>query len=356
MALGVLAIIAVLFSTNIPYANISQSAPTSETAQIKASHQAFDSNDLDGARAAAESVLSNDPNNISALLAKASALAQKGSLEFKENEYGPQAIQVAQQVLALDPKNSEAWRLIGYGNEIMQRYDDAHAAYAKAVELDSRNALAVAGDAHAWDLQGDMMKAEAGYRRALDLDPSTASARTGLARVLVYQNKLDEALVLYTALARNTVNIRQRAEAAYSAGQLEEMTGAYESAEDHFIYAVDTDPTYALGYVGLAGELFRQSLVDNPPPSPETRANLVREAISNFHSAIGINPNQSLAHYQLAMVMTALGRINDSLVVLNNMNNTIINKDITLSAAAKAAMQKDVQAAIDKLVALRAKS
>ena len=122
--LAVLVAVAVLISMSGPQG--SKSAQ-----QIAQSYQAFDNNDLDGALAAAESVLSNNPNDIPALLAKASALAQRGSLEFKEKEYGPQAIEVARQVLALDASNSEAWRLIGYSNEIMQNYPAAHDAYAK---------------------------------------------------------------------------------------------------------------------------------------------------------------------------------------------------------------------------------
>ena len=180
-ALAVLAAIAVLISMSGPNAGTSQFAPQSEPAAITQSYQAFDNNDLDGAIAAADGVLSSDPNNVSALLAKASALAQKGSLEFKEQEYGTQAIAVANQVLVLDPNNAEAWRIIGYSNEIMQHYDAAHDAYGRAIALDPRNALAIAGDAHAWDLQGDMEKAEAGYRRALAVDPAIVNARIGLA-------------------------------------------------------------------------------------------------------------------------------------------------------------------------------
>ena len=106
LALCVLAVIAVLISMSIPRAG-------SQSPALAEARQAFDNNDLAGALAAAESALANNPNDINALLAKATTLAQKGSLEFKEKEYGPQAIAVAQQVLALDPNNATAWRIIG---------------------------------------------------------------------------------------------------------------------------------------------------------------------------------------------------------------------------------------------------
>ena len=44
---------------------------------------------------------------------------------------------MAQQVLALDPNNSEAWRIIGYANEIMQQFVAARDAYAIAVQFDA---------------------------------------------------------------------------------------------------------------------------------------------------------------------------------------------------------------------------
>jgi tetratricopeptide (TPR) repeat protein len=354
-ALLVLVVVAALaFLLSMLATRREQSADSSANDRLIArSYNAFDNNDLNGAIAAADELLARDPRHIEALLAKAAALAQKGSLEFKENEYGPQAIAVAQQVLAIDPDNAEAWRHIGYANEIMQNYAAAHDAYGKVMALDPKNAPAVAGDAHAWDLQGDMVKAEAGYRAALALDPNLVAAKAGLARVLVFENKPDEALPLYISVADTPGNARQRAEAAYSAGQLEESAGQYSAAEIHFRSATTLDAIYALGWTGLAIELFRQSVAKDTALPSENRGALINESLASLAKATALNPNQSLAHYQLATEMVAMNRPSDAVVILKGLKKQIINNDITLSFGAKAVMQQKVQSALDAVMKLR---
>jgi cytochrome c-type biogenesis protein CcmH/NrfG len=124
----------------------SLSSGFSTSTSIVSAVTAFNQNDFATAIADSDTLLASDHNNIDALLAKAITLAQKGSIEFKEAEYGTQAIVVAQQALAIDPKNSEAWRIIGYANEIQQKYDEAHTAYAKSIALNPKNVAAISDD------------------------------------------------------------------------------------------------------------------------------------------------------------------------------------------------------------------
>ena len=124
------------------------------------------------------------------------------------------------------------------------------------------------------------------------------------------------------------------------------MTGAYEAAEDHLRYATNIDPTYALGHVGLAGELFRMAFDEKGELSADERGALANESLMLIQKAISINPNQSLAHYQLATAMTALGRYDDATIILKGLQKEIIEKDITLSSIAKTAMQKQVAVAL----------
>ena len=86
--------------------------------------------------------------------------------------------------------------LIGYSNEIMQNYPAAHDAYAKTDD-GPLDALTIGQQAHAYDLQDEIAKAEAGYRAALAIDPALDQAQVGLARVLLTQGKTDEALTLF---------------------------------------------------------------------------------------------------------------------------------------------------------------
>ena len=85
----------------------------------------FYNNNLDDAINKTEIYLKDNPKDISGLLLLATSYEQKGSLEFKEKQYGDLAIQTANEVLTIDPSNAEAYRIIGYAYEIEQNYTDA---------------------------------------------------------------------------------------------------------------------------------------------------------------------------------------------------------------------------------------
>lgn len=334
------------------YARAPRSQPATGTAVVQ-SYRAFDSGDVDGAISGAQTALSADQNNVPALLALASAYAQKGSLEFQESTYGQLAIATAQRVLAIDAQNSEAWRIIGYAREIMQEYPAAHDAYVRAATLNPQNALALSGNAHAYDLEGDMSKAESGYKAALAVNPNLADAKAGLARVDVYKGDIANALALYVSVAAAPGNSRQRADAAYSAGQLSERTGNYTDAERYLRLATSLDATYAPGWAGLASELFRQAFHSSTATS--TRMSLIGDSLADLQKAIRLDQNFSLAHYELAMEMAGLGRFSDATLILKGLK-AIIPNDITLSAPTKDAMAKNVNDALSAIAAEQSSS
>ena len=313
--------------------------------ELRASVNAFNQNDLNGAVTYADNVLARDPSNVAALLSKATALAQQGSLTFKEQEFGAQAIAVAQQALAIDPKSDEAWRIIGYGNEIMQKYDDAHAAYAQALSLNPKNAAAISQDAHAWDLQGNAVKAEAEYRAALTIDSSLDQARMGLARIDVQNGKPDEALALFSALSVNAKNARHRAEGAYSAGVLAGARGDTAASESFMRTATIQDPSYALGWAGLGAVLFSNALATPTKHTLAERNELISQSFVALQWAIELNPNQSSAYFQLGSELATVGQKTAALKILNEAAR-IVPDDITLSAPEKTAVSAKISAVI----------
>ena len=312
----------------------------------------FNANDTSAAVAKADSILTRDPRNITALLLKAASLAQKGSLEFKETTFGPQAIAIAQEALALDPRNSEAYRIIGYAYEIMQKYDEAHAAYEKALALDPSNVAAVSQNAHAYDLQGQIEKAEVGYRAALALDQNFSQAQMGLGRIFVQKGQLDEALARFTRVAGTAQNARVKAEAAYSAGSISSARGNRAEAERFMRLATVTDQKYALGWVGLGKELFDQSIAASSQISLGQRNALITSSMDSLQKAIAINPNQSLAHYQLGIQLAALGKTSAAVKILTEAKS-IVASDITLSTTGKTTMLAKIDSALAVVSAAR---
>ena len=317
--------------------------PTQE--HLKSSLDAFNTSDFNTAYASIKEVLDRDPDNIQALLAQATTLAQEGSIRFNEQIAGTQAIQVARRVLELDPKNAEAWRIIGYANEIMQKYDEAHQAYAKAIELQPGNALAISQDAHAYDLEGDFVKAEAGYRKALTINPTLDQAQAGLARILVARGALDEALSIFESVAGSSPNSRVRAEAAYSAGTLWGAKGDLDKAQSAMQLATDADSQYALAWTGRGTVAFQKAMATTSQATASERDALVTESFMQLQRGISLNPNQSAAYTQLGTQLIILGRTEEGLKVLEE-TLAIIDRDITLSAPAKESAKEIVSALI----------
>lgn len=159
-----------------------------------------------------------DPQ-LRALFAKAQAHHRRGQLDLAESHY--------RRVTRLDPRNGDAWHLLGVVTYQMGKVEKAIAHYRRAVELRPRaaemlNNLALAlrakGDtlgaagyfaqalsvrpeyaAAAYNLgllreqAGDASAAEQSYRQALASDPNAVHALTNLGNLLRAQGRLAEA-------------------------------------------------------------------------------------------------------------------------------------------------------------------
>jgi tetratricopeptide (TPR) repeat protein len=306
----------------------------------------FTHNNLDGAVADADKILARDPNNERALLLKAISLAQKGSITFNEVQYGTQALDIANKVIAMDPSSDEAYRIIGYANEIMQKYDAAHAAYAKAISLNEKSALAIADDAHAFDLQGQSDLAEAGYRRALAIDPNDDLANTGLGRILVAQKKLDEASKYLQNALEHAATVRQKAEAAYSLGVIASMKHDTPATESFMRQATSLDPNYSMGFAGLGAVLYTKATATSTTQTQAQRAALVKESLTDLLHAITLNKSQSEAYLQMGLEFAALGKKSDALIMVKSGLKTVPS-DITLSAPDKVYTTQLLQGLLD---------
>src|SRR3989338_7077375 len=318
-------VVAFVVLVALGYAWFSGSRISQNERELRASVVAFNQNDLNGAVTYADNVLARDPSNVAALVSKATALAQQG--------------------LAINPKSDEAWRIIGYANEIMQKYDDAHAAYEKAIALNPKNAAAISQDAHAWDLQGNLIKAEAEYRAALTIDSTLDQARMGLGRIAVQKGDTEEALVLFLDLAARAQNARHRAEGAYSAGVLAGAKGDSVATENFMRAATVSDPEYALGWAGLGAVLFSNALDSSTKLTLSERNELISQSFAALQRAIALNPNQSSAYFQLGSELAAVGQKTAAVKILDEAL-IIVPNDITLSAPEKTAVSAKISAVI----------
>lgn len=150
-----------------------------------------------------------EPGNATAHVGLAEAtitLAQSHlALDFDQaREQSESAIETA---LALDPDSSEAWRVRGLIDRVLtirsgqQRFaDSALAALQRAVELDPRNADALALLAAQLLTRGQNEQAIAVIRRSLEIDPLSRFAQQQLGTALDRQGRFGEAQRQYENL------------------------------------------------------------------------------------------------------------------------------------------------------------
>lgn len=293
--------------------------------------EAFNGGDIAAAIDSIDRQIPQDPQNPVLYVAKAGALAQEGNLASQQTTYGPRAILEAQKALALDPKNDEAWRMIGYAYESMQNYPAAHAAYEKAIALNPKNAAAISADAHAYDLEGDLVKAERGYRKALSISPSFAHAHMGLGRILVRKGNVDDALQQFQIVFRMSANARLKAEAAYSSGVVESGKGNRAAAENSMSAAIGADASYAPGWTGLGAVLFSRVMATSSPMTLDQRNTMMTASIDHLKKAISLDPNQSDALIQLGIELATVGQTKSALQILAEAKRAV-PEDISLAA------------------------
>jgi tetratricopeptide (TPR) repeat protein len=236
-------------------------------------------------------------------------------------------------------------------------WDEAIAAYRRAVELDPNDALTHYDLAFALKYKGDTKQAveefetairlkpgwgEAHYglgaalydlhdqaealkefRKAVELQPSNAAAHLFLAHVYSEQNDFSAA---ERALNR-AVALKPSAEMHLELGQIEGQLGKLDAAATQFRAALRLDPRMARAHVMLGVTLRRQGdhhgalanfrkAVELDPADPNAQYNLAMElkaegdiaaAITAFRRAIELKPDFEKAHYGLGIALRAQG-------------------------------------------------
>lgn len=294
----------------------------------------FNSGDLNKVIADAEEILRKDKDNVEALLAIATTYAMRGSVSFSEKENGTKAIEYADQALALDPTNSEAFRIKGYAYEIQELYPQAHENYDKAIGADPTNFQALSNKAHAYDLQGDWDKAEALYKQSLEVQPRGEHALLNIGRLYARKGKAEEAKTALEQLVATSPSIRFKAEGNQILAEILRGQEKYGEAKKAIEQATLLDPMVPQAWVSrgrIELGLYMQEL--GPPDA-------VIQSISGYaQKALQINPNQASAFVLLSDVALLA---NDTAKREDYKQRALaaIDRDITLGAAEKQSLRE----------------
>jgi Flp pilus assembly protein TadD len=152
----------------------------------------------------------------------------------------------------LNPLDSDGHNVLGILLSNLKRYDEAEAAYRKAIDLNPSYATAYYNLGNL--LSDENLKrydeAEAAYRKAIDLNPSYATAYSNLG-LLLHENlkRYDEAEAAY----RKAIELNPSyATAYYNLGILLKDLKRYDEAEAAYRKAIELNPSYATAYYNLS--------------------------------------------------------------------------------------------------------
>ena len=287
-----------------------------------------------------ENVAEEEKSEPQILLAKAVTYAQKGSIEFSEEENAEKAIELTKEVLVLDPKNSDALYIQGYSNEIMENYDEALKLYDQALEINPQNAGIISQKGHAYKLMGELEKARELFEKALEIDQNQPHALANLANIYLGENKTEQAVSMYKDVISLSKNARLKAEAAYALSSIYTFSEDYVLAEEFINQTITFDPAFDLGYIGLGRLQFLQAF--QADLTEEEIGMHLTDSFNNLIFALNLNAEKTLAYYQLGLQYSVLEE-DEKAQEMFEMALSVVDTDITLSVTEKDAMRQEIQ-------------
>jgi tetratricopeptide (TPR) repeat protein len=244
-------------------------------------------------------------------------LHQSGQLQQAEHRY--------REVLARDPRHSDAWHLLGLVAHARGDQAAAQECITRAIRLDGSQPVYHNHLAEVFRAQGQWAAAEAACRQALRLNPGFALAHNTLGGVLAAQGRYADAVDCYRqALAIDP----HLANAHFNLGAALHAQHQHEAAIANYRQAIACDPRFVPAYNNLGAALaeagradeaiaaYRQVLAIEPrlPLVENNLGGLLQaggqrdEAVHCYRRAIEIDPNYAGAHCNLGGALMELGR------------------------------------------------
>ncbi len=305
---------------------------------------AFNSGDYTKALNDVDLYLKENPNDPYVLAAKATILANKGSVEFSESDYAQQAIEVANKALSISPNLAEALYARGYAYEIQNQFDSAITDYNSALRLDPNNPTYLTQLGHVYDLKGDPEKAKEYYQEALSFDENFAKALINMGR---YEMRYGDKEMAKEYFEKSLYYISSEVDKAgvyYSIGMIYAGEDKNDEAYGYMEKAVSIAPNYPQALIGRGwtGMLLMTQKDSN-------LEDLLKQGISfqivfaDVEKAVNINPNQTLGYVTLARMYLRLPNLAKKSIEYYDLALDVVDNDITIMSNDREKAKKDIE-------------
>ena len=196
------------------------------------------------------------------------------------------------EAIKLAPNDVELYNNLGIELYHNDNFDDAIAAFRRAIELgsnDATNATLYNNLGAALLEKKNFDDAIAAYHRAIELDPNNEEPYNNLGNTLQKYSNFDDAIVAYHRAIEldpnNATLYNGLGSVLHNEGNLNDATAAYRRA-------IELDSTNALFYNNLGGALTEQGIFD--------------DAIVAYQRAIELAPNNAVAYANLGVLYSTL--------------------------------------------------
>jgi anaerobic magnesium-protoporphyrin IX monomethyl ester cyclase len=227
-------------------------------------------------------------------LPNAEEALQKGVSSHQAGQLD-EAIHWYKKALQINSKNAVALSNMGFALQTTGKIEEAVASYQKAIAIKPDYAEAHSNLGNAMKKQGKMKEAATSYQKAIAIKPGHAKSHFNLGVALQEQGKLDEAVASY----QKAIAIKPDYADAYSnLGNTIQEQGKLEEAITNYQKAISVKPGLAAAHSNLGNALQEQGKLE--------------EAVTSYQKAISIKPDYANAYSNLGNTLQKQGKLEEA--------------------------------------------
>jgi len=226
------------------------------------------------------------------------------ALEHHQAGRFAEAREIYREMLAGDPRDADALRLLGVIARQEGRIDEAIELIRRSIEIEPQRAEAYHNLGDALRSKGKLDEAARAYSKAVELRPDWAEAHGALGNVLREQGHLESAVEEF----RKVVRLRPNLAAGYlNLGKAYHVQGQRGKALAAYATAMRLKPDWPDAHDSLGNALWDEGRLD--------------EAIQAYSKAVELDAGQVTANWSMGKIFSRQGRLEDAIACFRRVVN-----------------------------------